>query len=55
MIGLSTDKKCNFFLAPDFINSVISQYNGEYEEWMTTQNVRKKILHASRVISKGVR
>ena len=24
------DKKCNFFLAPDFINSVIPQYNGEY-------------------------
>ena len=24
------DKKCNFFfLAPDFTNSVISQYNGE--------------------------
>ena len=24
------DKKCNFFLAPDFINSVISQNNGKY-------------------------
>ena len=34
-----------FFLAPDFINSVISQYNGEYGQWMTIQNVRKKILY----------
>ena len=34
------------FLAPDFINSVISHYNGEYGQWITTQNVRKKILHA---------
>ena len=33
-------------IAPDFINSVISQYNGEYGQWMTTQNVGKKILHA---------
>ena len=24
------DKKCNFFLAPDFINYVTPQYNGEY-------------------------
>ena len=24
------DKKCNFFLAPDFITSMISQCNGEY-------------------------
>ena len=39
-------KKCNFFLAPDFINSVISQYSDEYGQWITTQNMRKKILHA---------
>ena len=40
------DKSTIFFLAPDFINSLISQHNGEYGQWMTTQNVRKKILHA---------
>ena len=40
------DKKCNFFLAPEFINSVISQYSGDYRQWITTQNVHKKILHA---------
>ena len=41
------DKKpCYFFLTPDFINSVISQYNGAYEHWITTLSVRKKILHA---------
>ena len=44
-VGLLT-KSEPFFLAPDFINSVISQYNGEYGQWMTTQNLRKKILHA---------
>ena len=38
--GLLT-KSATFFLAPDFINSVISQYNGEYGQRMTTQNVRK--------------
>ena len=40
------DKKYNFFLKPDFINSMISQYNSKYGQWITTQNVRKKILHA---------
>ena len=36
------NKKCYFFLAPDFINSVISQYSGKYGQWITTQNVCKK-------------
>ena len=40
------DEKWNFFLAPDFINSMISQYNGEYGLSLTTQNVCKKLLHA---------
>ena len=44
-IGLLT-KSATFFLAPNFINSVISQYNGKYGQWITTQNVCKKILHA---------
>ena len=39
------DKKF-FFLAPEFINSMISQYNGEYGLSLTTQNVCKKIMHA---------
>ena len=38
--------KCNFFSCTDFINSVISQYNGQYGKWITTQNVRNKIMHA---------
>ena len=42
----SIDKKYNFFLAPEFINSMISLYSDEYGQWITTQNVRKKILHA---------
>ena len=32
--------------APNCTNSLISQYSAEYEQWITTQNVRKKILHA---------
>ena len=40
------DKNCYFFLAPDLINSVILHYNREYRQKMTTQNVRKNILHA---------
>ena len=40
-------KSATFFLAPDFINSVISHYSGEYcQLWITTQNVRKKSMHA---------
>ena len=39
-------KSATFFLQHDFINSVFPQYRGEYEQWMTTQNLRKKILHA---------
>ena len=39
-------QKCNFFLAPHFINSVISHYNCECEQWMAAQNGRKIILHA---------
>ena len=38
------DKKCNFFLAPDFINSTISQYDGEYGQWIT-MCVRKLWMH----------
>ena len=64
-IGLLT-KSETFFHAPDFINCVISPTMGEYGHWITTQNVRKKILHAlhfkliisikySCVISKTVR
>ena len=44
-IGLLTNS-ATFFLAPNFINFVISPYNDDYGQWMTTQNVRKKILHA---------
>ena len=43
-IGLLT-KSTTFCFALDLINSVISQYSGEYGQWITTQNVRKKILH----------
>ena len=39
-------KSATFFLALYFINSVISQYSGECGQWITTQNGRKKILHA---------
>ena len=45
-IGLLT-KNATFFSWPYFINSVISQYSGKYYgQWITTQNKRKKILHA---------
>ena len=44
-IGLLT-KSAFFFLGPAFINSVFSQYKGVYVQWITTQNVRKKIRHA---------
>ena len=44
-IGLLT-KSAFFLLASEFINSVISQYSGGYRQWITTQNLRKKILHA---------
>ena len=39
-------KKVQFFLAPDFVNFVISRYCGEYGQWISTRNVRKKIMHA---------
>ena len=44
-IGLLT-KSATFSCTWFHINSVIPQCNGEYGQWMTTQNVRKKILHA---------